>query len=204
MPSSNGSARAARIFSGPPPLFVTRLLGEARLPVADLAGRSMDDFFGCGAARAPQGVVGIELKGEDALLRSLVVEPAARGRGCASALVARAERHARERGARRIYLLTTSAADFFSHLGYKRVDRHEAPESIRETSEFSLLCPVSSVLMLKEVAMASAKQRAAARRNIRKAAKAARRKRTIAHLPTKTRRALGKQGAKAAKRRKHR
>jgi hypothetical protein len=36
--------------------------------------------------------------------------------------------------------------------------------------------------------------------NIRKAAKAARRKRTIAHLPKKTRRALGKEGAKAAKR----
>jgi hypothetical protein len=43
------------------------------------------------------------------------------------------------------------------------------------------------------------KQRAAARRNIRKAAAAARRKRTIAHLPKSTRTALGKQGAKVAK-----
>ena len=46
--------------------------------------------------------------------------------------------------------------------------------------------------------MASGKQRAAARRNIKKAASAARRKRTIAHLPKKTRTALGKEGAKAA------
>jgi hypothetical protein len=45
---------------------------------------------------------------------------------------------------------------------------------------------------------------ASRRKNIRKAAKAARRKRTIAHLPKKTRRALGKEGAKAAKRRKKR
>jgi len=44
--------------------------------------------------------------------------------------------------------------------------------------------------------MATAKQTAAARRNIKKAASAARRKRTIAHLPKKTRTALGKQGAK--------
>jgi hypothetical protein len=53
--------------------------------------------------------------------------------------------------------------------------------------------------------MATARQRAAARRNIGKAAKAARRKRTIAHLPKKTRTALGKQAAKVAKqrRRKH-
>jgi hypothetical protein len=48
-----------------------------------------------------------------------------------------------------------------------------------------------------------ARRKAAARRNIRKAAKAARRKRTIAHLPKKTRRALGKEASKAAKRKKH-
>jgi hypothetical protein len=47
--------------------------------------------------------------------------------------------------------------------------------------------------------MATTKQRNAARRNIKKAAKAARRKRTIAHLPKKTRTALGKQAAKVAK-----
>jgi hypothetical protein len=47
--------------------------------------------------------------------------------------------------------------------------------------------------------MASTKQKTAARRNIKKAAAAARRKRTIAHLPKKARTALGKQGAKAAR-----
>jgi ABC-type transport system involved in Fe-S cluster assembly fused permease/ATPase subunit len=50
--------------------------------------------------------------------------------------------------------------------------------------------------------MASARQRAAARRNIRKAANAARRKRTISRLPKRTRTALGKQGAKMARRRR--
>jgi hypothetical protein len=48
--------------------------------------------------------------------------------------------------------------------------------------------------------MASSKQKTAARRNIKKAATAAKRKRTIAHLPKSTRTALGKEGAKAAKR----
>lgn len=47
--------------------------------------------------------------------------------------------------------------------------------------------------------MASEKQRAAARKNIKKAAAAAKRKRTIAHLPKKTRTALGKQAAKVAR-----
>lgn len=53
--------------------------------------------------------------------------------------------------------------------------------------------------------MATEKQRRAARKNIRKAAASARKKRTIAHLPKATRTALGKQGAKVARqKREHR
>jgi len=52
--------------------------------------------------------------------------------------------------------------------------------------------------------MATSKQKAAARRNIKKAANAARRKRTISKLPKRTRTALGKQGAKMAKRKRRR
>jgi len=53
--------------------------------------------------------------------------------------------------------------------------------------------------------VATVKQRTAAKRNIKKAAAAAKRKQTLKHLPKKTRIALGKEGAKAAKRlkRKH-
>lgn len=47
--------------------------------------------------------------------------------------------------------------------------------------------------------MASRRQRAAARRNIKKAAGAAKRKRTLKRLPKKTRRALGREAAKARK-----
>ena len=51
--------------------------------------------------------------------------------------------------------------------------------------------------------MATTNQRRAARGNIKKAAGAARRKRTISKLPKKTRTALGKEGAKAARRKRH-
>lgn len=49
--------------------------------------------------------------------------------------------------------------------------------------------------------MSSIKQRTAARRNVKKAAAAAKQKRTIAHLPKRVRTALGKEGAKAARKR---
>jgi hypothetical protein len=50
--------------------------------------------------------------------------------------------------------------------------------------------------------MATSAQRSAARRNIKKTAKTAKQKRTLAHLPKQTRTALGKEGAKAAKRKR--
>ena len=52
--------------------------------------------------------------------------------------------------------------------------------------------------------MATEKQRAAARQNIKKAASAAKEKRTIANLPKQTRTALGKKGAKVAQQKRHR
>jgi hypothetical protein len=45
--------------------------------------------------------------------------------------------------------------------------------------------------------MATKKQRRAARANIKKAAAGARKKRTIANMPRSTRRAMGKEGARA-------
>jgi hypothetical protein len=50
--------------------------------------------------------------------------------------------------------------------------------------------------------MATQKQTAAAKRNVRKAIAAAKEKKTIAHMPKKTRTALGKQGAAVAQRKR--
>jgi hypothetical protein len=50
--------------------------------------------------------------------------------------------------------------------------------------------------------MATTKQRQAAKRNVRKAIKAAKKQKTIAHMPKKTRTALGKQGAAVARRKR--
>lgn len=50
--------------------------------------------------------------------------------------------------------------------------------------------------------MVTRKQRTAARRNVKKAASAARRKKSISRMPKKTRTALGKQGAAVARRKR--
>lgn len=50
--------------------------------------------------------------------------------------------------------------------------------------------------------MATQKQREAARKNVKKAQSGARQKRTIASLPSQTRSALGREGSKAAARKR--
>jgi amino-acid N-acetyltransferase len=86
-----------------------------------------------------------------ALLRLLAVNATCRGRGCGTALVARAERFAQAQGAKDIDLLTTTAERFFERLGYARVEREAAPAAIRRTQEFSTLCSSSSTLMAKRL-----------------------------------------------------
>jgi amino-acid N-acetyltransferase len=140
-----------QIFRQPSEVQVRRLLGDAGLPSTDLRRDHFEHFFGCGSEEEPKGVVGLEIYGTDSLLRSLAVDESARGRGCAKALVVEAERYARGRGVRRIYLLTTIAAKFFERLGYRAVARDEAPESIRATAEFSSLSPSSSAFMAKDL-----------------------------------------------------
>jgi hypothetical protein len=50
--------------------------------------------------------------------------------------------------------------------------------------------------------MATTKQKAAAKKNVRKAAQAAKQQRSLAHMPETTKTALGKQGAAVAQRKR--
>jgi amino-acid N-acetyltransferase len=111
----------------------------------------MKHFFYAGSSDRPQGLVGIEIHGADALLRSLVVAPGMRATGLGTALVRRAESHARAQGVRGMYLLTTTAELFFARRGYARRGRAEAPAGIRATREFADICPASSIFMFKSL-----------------------------------------------------
>ena len=141
----------ATIHARPPRTTAAALLDTADLPSADLTDGHMEHFFFCGSAEAPLGLVGIELCGASALLRSLVVKPDTRATGLGSALVERAEMHAREHGAKSMYLLTTTAASFFERRGYVAAPRDSAPAEIGATREFADICPASSAFMVKHL-----------------------------------------------------
>ena len=144
-------ALEVEIAAGPTRSGATRLLESADLPTSDFDGAQLEHFFFIGTASVPIGLVGLELRGEHALLRSLVVAPSARAGGAGSALVEHAEAHARSQGVRDVYLLTTTAEDFFARRGYVRIGREKAPRTIRSTREFAELCPASSAFMVKHL-----------------------------------------------------
>jgi amino-acid N-acetyltransferase len=93
------------------------------------------------------GVGGLEDHGDVGLLRSVVVEEAARGQGYGTAICDALEAQAREQGIETLYLLTTTVPEFFAARGYERVDRESVPPPIAETPQFASLCPSSATCM---------------------------------------------------------
>jgi amino-acid N-acetyltransferase len=138
------------IIRGRPPLSTAVALLKAQgLPASDITDEHLESFFYIGADESPIGLVGLEIYGADALLRSLAVGNHARRKGLGSALIHHAEKYAAAKSVRSIYLLTTTAEAFFRRLHYERIDRSRAPPSIERTREFTSLCPASSAFMVK-------------------------------------------------------
>jgi amino-acid N-acetyltransferase len=134
---------------------VLRLLSESELPTEDLTTEKLKDFLV--AQRQDDtviGAIGIELKQDIGLLRSLVVHPHHRKCGIGKLLVNELESIAQEKGVKALYLLTTTAADFFLGLGYRVTLRKTVPKNIADTEEFKGICPTSSVCLYKKLTKA--------------------------------------------------
>jgi amino-acid N-acetyltransferase len=138
-------------FIQPSEAAVKRLLKASQLNSSDLTPEHLRHFFGLGAKEEPEGIVGLELFNTVALLRSLAVDSSRRGVGLGSKLIAHAEDYARNLGIKSLYLLTNTAESFFKHRGYCLAGRDDAPSAIRETKEFSEICPLSSAFMVKHL-----------------------------------------------------
>jgi amino-acid N-acetyltransferase len=103
------------IFIQPSEAGVKRLLKASQLDSSDLTPEHLRHFFGLGPEGELEGVVGLELFGAVALLRSLAVVPSRRRVGLGTKLVAHAEDYARGLGIKSLYLLTNTAESFFKH-----------------------------------------------------------------------------------------
>ena len=125
---------------------IASLLRADRLPVEDIAEpgveflvlESADGVIACGALERLEGCC---------LLRSLAVEENHRHMGHAAVLCEALIDCAASKLYGEIFLLTNDAADYFVRRGFENVDRRQAPHAIRQSRQFSRLCPESAVLM---------------------------------------------------------
>ena len=129
---------------------VVDLLERSGLPTAGVAD-NFAQFLVAEADGRLVGVVGLELYGRSALLRSAAVEESWRGSGLGRVLVERALDVARERGIEDVYLLTTTAEHYFPKFGFVCVRRDEVAQDVRSSVEFQTSCPASATAMRKHV-----------------------------------------------------
>ena len=96
------------------------------------------------------GLAGLEIYSDGALLRSVAVDRAFRGSGLGQRLTEAALSAAAAARAEPVFLLTTTADGFFRRFGFERIDRHDVPDSVRQSVEFVSACPASAVTMRRQ------------------------------------------------------
>lgn len=137
------------IYPDPDKAAACILLSAAGLPTTDLITPRLHDFWGCRDGEKLIGVIGLEIFGAVALVRSLAVAPDWQGQGLGKSLLAQVEQTVQQRGVQALYLLTMTAENFFALQGYTPIPRATAPSVLQQTAEFIALCPASAVCMTK-------------------------------------------------------
>ena len=125
---------------------VLALLSENDLPLDGLADH-LETLLVARYAGRVVGSAALEVYTDAALLRSVAVHAESRSLRLGRALTDAALELARQRRAPVVYLLTTTAAEYFSKLGFERIAREDVPATVRTSVEFTTACPASATPM---------------------------------------------------------
>ncbi|MCI0572324.1 MAG: arsenic resistance N-acetyltransferase ArsN2 [Myxococcaceae bacterium] len=129
---------------------VELLLTAEGLPLQGVA-EHLSQFLVAERGSAILAAGGLEVYGTSGLLRSLVVHPEAKGRGVGAELVQRLLERAAADGLRVLFLLTTTAAEYFPRFGFTRIDRTGLPPELHASEELRGACPASAVVMQRPI-----------------------------------------------------
>jgi amino-acid N-acetyltransferase len=133
----------ATVEDGP---AILRLLSVVGLPVDGL----LDHLDTTVVARAGGRVVGcaaLEVYADGALLRSVVVDTSTKGHGIGTQVTTAALNLASALGTPAVYLLTTTAEEFFPRFAFERIGRDQAPAGVQMSVEFRSACPSTAIVM---------------------------------------------------------
>jgi amino-acid N-acetyltransferase len=127
---------------------VARLLRDQRLPVDGLREHLATTLV----ARDGDAIVGsaaLEVYEDGALLRSVAVAAGRQHSGLGRTLVDAAIDLARARDIPALYLLTTTAEQYFPRFGFVRIERGAVAPGVQRSVEFTSACPASAIVMRK-------------------------------------------------------
>lgn len=130
--------------------YVERVLANNDLPIADLS-ETLTNLYVCETETTRVGVGGLERYQDAGLIRSVAIEESKRGNGYGTSVCNELLARACSADISTVYLLTTTADEFFDNLGFEGIDRETVPPSIQDTTEFSDLCPSTAVCMKCEL-----------------------------------------------------
>ncbi len=123
---------------------VLDLLAAATLPVDGVAEGFAEGYAVAEAEGKLVAVIGIEPYGRVGLLRSAAVLPDYRGQGLGAELVRDRLAWARTRRLEALFLLTTTAEDYFPRFGFEPVTREALPPALSASAELRGACPDSA------------------------------------------------------------
>ena len=130
---------------------IRSLLESQRLPT-ETVGTTKTDFYLAVENNAIVGVAGFEYYGEDVLLRSVAVPASLQKNHIGSEFVEWMISLAKQKGLKRIVLLTETASKFFAKKGFRIVERSFiVNDAMKQSSQFSGGCCSTAVCMILDL-----------------------------------------------------
>lgn len=93
------------------------------------------------------GIIGLERFNNLGFLRSLVILEEYRKKGCGREICIGLLNYAKSKGIKEVYLLTTTAKNFFEKINFNLVKPEKIPKAIKNTGQFSYFCPDSAACL---------------------------------------------------------
>jgi len=126
---------------------IRTLITESKLPL-DGARDHLGTFMIAHDESGLMACGGLELYGPVALLRSVAVKEAHRGKRLGQELLVRLYAEALKERIETLVLLTDTAESYFHKLGFKAVSRSDLPSAVTVSAEFQGACPASATAMM--------------------------------------------------------
>lgn len=127
---------------------VKKLLAASALPFEDI-DHIITDFEVALVDNKIIGAAGVEKHFPYMLIRSVVIDQTFRNKQIGYQMLHALMDKLNPENFNGFYLLTESASSFFTKLGFVPVLRENVPDEIKQTTEFSSICPSSAMVMYK-------------------------------------------------------